>query len=209
MKKTSPEIREVIWPFDDEIKASGLLRARDYGHAALLIRRSQIRTPLLVVALVLFAIFVFLAYFAAIQESWTWSSVVIITLPFIAVYLVLIHPYISSWRFVSRFRASGVEPETWTFSQQGIQFENDQSDSRFKWSLVTKVIVTKRYVLLQLGGGLYYTFALPVFDSNMSWRNFRIGIIRNFIGCRGCKYDLYGTDSDTCPECGHEIDDSR
>jgi hypothetical protein len=75
-----------------------------------------------------------------------------------------------------------------------------------KWELATKAIVTKRYVLLGLGAGPYHTFASPMFDSPTAWRNFRIGIIRNFVGCQCCKYDLHGAVSDTCPECGKPID---
>jgi hypothetical protein len=66
-----PETREVIWPFDEQIKASGLLRVRDYGNATLLCRRSQMRMPFLLLALTLLAIFIFLAYYAAIQRPWT------------------------------------------------------------------------------------------------------------------------------------------
>lgn len=208
MAAKAPETRDVIWPFDEAIKASGLLRARDYGNVILLCRRSQMRMPFLILALALFAIFVSLAIFAfftALRESWTWPLAVTMSLPFIAVYLVFIHPYISSWRSERIIRSAGIAPATWIFSQQGIQVKDDKTDTNLKWSLATRAIVTKRYVLLGLGAGPYHTFGSPMFDSPAAWRNFRTGIIRNFVGCRGCQYDLHGTVSDTCPECGEAI----
>ncbi len=80
------------------------------------------------------------------------------------------------------------------------------AEHQIQWALATKAIIAKRYVLLQLGGDLYHTFASSMFDTPTDWHNFRAGIIRNFIGCRACGYDLHGTTSDACPECGKPID---
>lgn len=203
------ETRDVIWPFDGEIKASGLLRVWDYGNATLLYRRSQMRMPFLILALALFAIFVCLAifaYFTVLRESWTWPLAVTMSLPFIAVYLVFVHPFISSWLFVRKFRAAGVNPGKWTFLRQGIQYEDGQLDICLMWSVATRAITTNRYVLLELGEGTYHTFESSMFGNSTDWHKFRVAIIRNFVGCRGCKYDLHGTASDTCPECGKPID---
>jgi len=209
MAAKPPDSRDVIWPFDVEIKASGLLRVRDYGHATLLCRRSQMRIPFLILVIILFLIFVALAIFAcftAFTQHWTWPLVITMALPIIAVYLVFIHPYVTSCRSLKKFRSAGIDPAIWIFSQHGIQIEDDQSDTNLKWSLATRAIVTNRYVLLGLGTEPYHTFASSMFDSSTAWHNFRTGIIRNFVGCRGCKYDLHGTVSDTCPECGKPID---
>jgi len=122
------------------------------------------------------------------------------------VYFFLIHPYVTNWYRIRRFRSAGKIPGTWTFSRQGTNYKDSEADVHFKWSVVGQVIVTKRYVLLPLGTMPCHVFASSMFENTAAWHNFRIGIIRNFVGCRGCKYDLYGTDSDTCPECGKPID---
>jgi len=94
----------------------------------------------------------------------------------------------------------------WTFSKNGIHAQDTHAEHQIEWELATKALITKRYVMLQLGGQLYHTFAASMFDDPTLWHNFRAAIIRNFIGCQGCKYDLHGTTSDTCPECGKPID---
>jgi hypothetical protein len=204
------ETRDVIWPFDEQIKASGLLRVRDYGNATLLYRwsemRSQMRMSFLLLELALLAMFIFLSCFAVLQKPWDWPAVGLCTLLITAVYLVFVQPYAASWRSIKRIRSAGIDPTKWTFSWQGIHIEDDHSDTNLKWDLVTQAVVTTRYVLLGLGTGPYHTFASPMFSTQSDWHNFRSAIIRNFVGCRACGYDLRGTVSDTCPECGKPID---
>ncbi len=100
-------------------------------------------------------------------------------------------------------------PTIWTFSKNGIHAKDSHSEHMLEWEIATKALITKRYVLLQFGGGLYHTFAVSMFDKPTDWHYFRTAIIRNFIGCRGCKYNLHGTTSDTCPECGKPIDNTH
>lgn len=206
-----PETREVIWPFDEEIKASGWLRARDYGHVTLLCRKSQIRTPFLIAALVWLVLFAAVLILAAAFEvknnGWSWPPVVLGALPFVGVYLVFFQPYVQSARSDRQRKKLGVAPTVWTFSKNGIHAQDTHAVHQMGWSLATNALITKRYVMLQLGGPLYHTFAASMFSSPSDWHNFRAAIIRNFIGCRGCKYDLHGTTSDACPECGKPIED--
>ncbi len=198
-----------MWPYDREIKATGWLSARDYGHATMLCRKSQLRFPYLITGLVWLAIFaVFLEAAAAYQihtKGWSWNAVLLIAVPFIGVFFLFIHPYIRSARTVRVRKQSGIPPSIWRFSANGIDVSDTHAEHHLQWSIANKAIVTKRYVLLALGSNHYHTFAFPMFESAEDWQDFRLAMIRHFIGCRSCGYDLHGTLSDTCPECGKPI----
>ncbi len=200
-----PETRDAIWPFDDEIKASGWLRARDYGHASLIRGRVRVRTPFWIISVPLLVIVEILGIVLFVDDI-SWQGIILPALPLIAIYFAFIHPYVSSWYLIRKHQASGMSCGTWTFSREGIRYKSDEYDTLMKWSLVKQAIITERYVLILLDRTNSHLFASPMFDSPTDWHNFRTAIIRNFIGCRGCKYDLHGTTSDTCPECGKPID---
>lgn len=177
----------------------------DYGNAAVISRRFRIRLPFLIAALIGLAFVMVGSTLVLIIEGFTLTSIALAAVPLAVIYLSVIGPYTQSWSTLRRLRAAGFEPALWTFSQVGIRICDAQSDTQIKWSYPSKAIVTKQYVLLYLGKQ-FHTFAAPMFTTPTDWHNFRTAIIRNFIGCRSCGYDLHGTTSDSCPECGKPVD---
>lgn len=210
MVGVKPQDRDLIWPYNHEINASGWLRARDYGHATMLCRMSQQRPAFLIAALLLLTLFTVVLFASAVHsvrtKGWSWIPVLLGILPFVGAYLLFLEPYARSRRSDRLRRKHGVKPSQWVFSASGIHVADEHAEHQIKWSLATKAIITKRYVLLQLGGNQYHTFASPMFTTASDWRDFRLVIIRNFFPCRTCGYDLHGTTSDVCPECGKTID---
>ncbi len=209
MGKPSPETRGVIWPFDDEIKASGLLRVRDYKDMYMACLRQSLwqkQKPLLFAATLISTLYVTVPLTIGAKFGWQWWHLVVPVVAVLAVYRWIIHPYVMGRRQLRRLHANGKAPGAWAFSQVGIQHVGSETDLRLNWNLVTRAVVTKRYVVLRIGQGDFHVFTTYMFATPTDWYNFRTGIIRNFIGCRACGYDLYSMESDTCPECGKAID---
>ncbi|MEZ6192298.1 MAG: YcxB family protein [Phycisphaerales bacterium] len=182
-----------------------MLRMKDYGFATIAWNRSQIRGPFLIGFIILCIFATILAVWGFIEQGFSYS-LLFLYLPGWGIYRGLIRPFLESWWALRKLHKLGFKPADWTFSADGIRIVSEQTDSLLQWSVVTKSLITADYVLLQLSGGSYHTFACSMFETPVDWHDFRSALIRNFIGCRACGYDLRGTQSDRCPECGLVIE---
>lgn len=181
------------------------MRARDYGNGAWIRRTLRIRTPYFIANLVTLLLLGLAGICLLLQSGRMFEGALVAALLMALMYRPLVHPYITSWHILRKFRSADNTPGIWKFSQAGIICIDNQTHSKLDWSVVSKTIVTRRYVMLQFRTDSFHIFASPMFTTPADWHNFRVAIIRNFIGCRACGYDLHGTTSDTCPECGKTI----
>ena len=141
----------------------------------------------------------------ALKFGWQWWHIAILLLIVTLAYHYLLWPYIRGWRAVRKLKSSGKEPGVWAFSGEGIEFKNSASQIQLKWNNVRFASVTRHYIMLNIGA-IVVIMSPSMFKTNDDYRCIRAILIRNFGICRACGYDLHGTSSDTCPECGKSID---
>ncbi|QQE13240.1 YcxB family protein [Planctomycetota bacterium] len=95
-------------------------------------------------------------------------------------------------------------PSTITINDEGITWEDDRMSVTVFWESLLEVHYKKNTIYFQTSSD-YIVLPKHFFDSQNTWDQFRLKLYRRAHYCQKCEYDLFASESTTCPECGDDL----
>ncbi|QDU35159.1 hypothetical protein KS4_32390 [Poriferisphaera corsica] len=95
-------------------------------------------------------------------------------------------------------------PSAVIIDEDAIAWYDDRIYIRLIWSAFSNIYFRKDIIYFRSADD-FIVLPRRFFASNDDWLNFRLKLYREIRDCAKCEYDLTGSESLTCPECGDHL----